>query len=736
MAGEAFSAFVRFFVKDDVSDEARRVKRSAEEAAEGMDRAADSAGGRFSNGLAKAKSAAEAAVKRMAALGESATALVAKGFEKAKSAAGTAVKGMAAFGTGATALIGGMFALSAASQEYTEDMGKLTTAFGTARDAQGDLKWSTEDAKSTYNDFVGILGETDQAVEASNHLAELCNNQEELSNWGTIAAGVYAKFGDSLPLEGLTEAANETAKVGQVTGPLADALNWAGESEDEFNAKLAECSSEQERAALITETLSGLYGEAGKQYQETNADLIAARQAQSDWNGAMAQAGQAVTPITTALMEMGSELLGKAMPYLQQFADYVAQNMPAVQQWLSDTAGKMAEAWQNAQPIVQPLIEAIKTVFQWFIDNLPLIAPIVAAVAGGFLLFQGVATIIQGITTALGAFKAITDLVKLAQMALNLVMMANPFVLVALAITALIAVFVYLWNTNEEFRNAVIAIWEAIKTAAETVFGGIRDFLQLAWDTIKQVATTVWETIKGVITGVAEGIYNGVKTHIEFLFAYISLIFNAIRGVASSIWNGIKDTITNVVNGIRDTVSNVVNGIRDTVSNAFNSARDTASSVWNGIKDTISNAINGARDAVQWAIDAIKGFFNFSISWPHIPVPRFAISPPGWSIGDLLKGSIPSLSIDWYAKGAVFDKPTVFATPNGYKGFGEAGPEAAAPVSVLKGYIRDAVAEAMGNTGGGYVANINVTTGETSEDKLARMIARENKRLAYDLGVL
>lgn len=707
MAGEAFSAFVRFFVKDEVSDEARRVKRSAEEAAEGMDRAADSAGGRFSNGLAKAKSAA-----------------------------GTAVKGMAALGAGATALVGGLFALSGASQEYTEDMGKLTTAFGTARDAQGQLKWSTEDAKSTYNDFVGILGETDQAVEASNHLAELCNNQEELSNWGTIAAGVYAKFGDSLPLEGLTEAANETAKVGQVTGPLADALNWAGESEDEFNQKLAECSSEQERSALITETLTGLYSEAGKQYQDTNADLIAARQAQSDWNGAMAQAGQAVTPITTALMEMGSELLGKAMPYLQQFADYVSANMPAVQQWLSDTAGKMAEAWQNAQPIVQPLIEAIKTVFQWFIDNLPLIAPIVAAVAGGFLLFQGVSTIIQGITTALGAFKAITDLVKLAQMALNIVMMANPFALVALAIVALIAIFVYLWNTNEEFRNAVIAIWEAVKTKAEEIFGGIRDFLQLAWDTIKQAASTVWETIKGVITGVVEGIYNGVKTYIEFLFAYWSNIFRAIWGVASSIWNGIKDTITNVVNGIRDTVSNVVNGIRDAVSNAFNSARDTAASVWNGIKDTISNAINGARDAVQWAIDAIKGFFNFSVSWPHIPVPRFSISPPGWTVGDLLKGSIPSLGIDWYAKGAVFDKPTVFATPSGYKGFGEAGPEAAAPVSVLKGYIRDAVSEAMGNAGGGYVANINVTTGETSEDKLARMIARENKRLAYDLGVL
>ena len=171
MAGEAFSAFVRFFVKDEVSDEARRVQRSAEEAAEGMDRAADSASGKFSNGLSKAKSAA-----------------------------GTAVKGMAAFGAGASALVGGLFALSGASQEYTEDMGKLTTAFGTVRDSQVELKWSTEDANGTYNDFVGNLGETYQAVEASNHLAELCSNQEELSLWGTIAACVFAKFGDSFPL--------------------------------------------------------------------------------------------------------------------------------------------------------------------------------------------------------------------------------------------------------------------------------------------------------------------------------------------------------------------------------------------------------------------------------------------------------------------------------------------------------------------------------------------------------
>ena len=86
-----------------------------------------------------------------------------------------------------------------------------------------------------------------------------------MSQWTDIAAGVWATFGDSLPIEGLTEASNETAKTGKLTGVLADALNWAGISEDDFQSSLDGCNSEQERAALITDTLNGLYKRCGKE---------------------------------------------------------------------------------------------------------------------------------------------------------------------------------------------------------------------------------------------------------------------------------------------------------------------------------------------------------------------------------------------------------------------------------------------------------------------------------------
>ena len=136
---------------------------------------------------------------------------------------------------------------------------------------------------------------------------------------GDILPGVFATFGDSLPLEGLTEAANETAKVGQVVGPLADALNWAGVSEDEFNEKLAACSTEQERQALITETLNDLYSDASDRYKELNGDVMSAQKAQAKLTDAIARIGSVAEPIMTLLKDKAADLLNVLAELLESF---------------------------------------------------------------------------------------------------------------------------------------------------------------------------------------------------------------------------------------------------------------------------------------------------------------------------------------------------------------------------------------------------------------------------------
>lgn len=211
---------------------------------------------------------------------------------------------------GVTALVGkigeaisSLVALADETREYREDMAKLNTAFKTAGHA-------TEDAQKAYDDFYKILGESDRSVEAVNHLAELTDNTEDLTKWSTIAAGVTAKFGDSLPIEGLTEAANETAKTGAVTGVLADALNWAGLSEDEFNKKLEKCNSEQERATLITSTLNTEYAAAAEEYNKLTANTQAAREATNRMEQSQAALGAAIEPVTTAWTDMKASALG------------------------------------------------------------------------------------------------------------------------------------------------------------------------------------------------------------------------------------------------------------------------------------------------------------------------------------------------------------------------------------------------------------------------------------------
>lgn len=201
----------------------------------------------------------------------------------------------------AKTLVSAMSNLVAETREYREEMNKLDTAYSSAGH-------SVESAKKIYNEFYKILGETDRSVEAVNHLAKFVKEEKELTKWGNIAAGVTATFGDSLPIEGLTEAANETAKVGKVTGVLADALNWAGVNEDKFNEELEKCNDEQERAAKITDTLNELYITSAESYKEMNADIMASREATEKLSEAKAKFGAILEPVLNGAKNLTADV--------------------------------------------------------------------------------------------------------------------------------------------------------------------------------------------------------------------------------------------------------------------------------------------------------------------------------------------------------------------------------------------------------------------------------------------
>ena len=230
--------------------------------------------------------------------------------EKTKSVAGVMAKGELKLLQGATegtaaamaGLIAGgvgvankLLAISEETKELRDNLGKLETAFVTN-------ELTAEQSKDTYVDLYAVLGDSDKATETAAHIAAMADSEKELTEWTKICTGVYGKFGDSLPTEALAEAANETSKTGKLTGTLADALNWAGVNEEDFQAKLDACSTEQERQALITETLNGLYSESADKFREVNDTLIKAQEAQANYSLSLAGLGDAVDDIKNNAM--------------------------------------------------------------------------------------------------------------------------------------------------------------------------------------------------------------------------------------------------------------------------------------------------------------------------------------------------------------------------------------------------------------------------------------------------
>lgn len=207
-----------------------------------------------------------------------------------------------------------IYDLDDATEEYRVAQGKLQTAF----EVSG---YSAETAKDAYTDLYKILGDTDTATEAAQLMAKLSLSEKDLTKWTDIAAGVMGTFGDALPIEGLIEAANETAKTGSLTGQLADALNWAGIAEDDFQKKLDACSSESERNRLIMDTLTEAYDEATDAFYKNNEEVVRSRENQAKLDEITGKLGESVSGVKNALIEQFAPALSDAADAVAEFID-------------------------------------------------------------------------------------------------------------------------------------------------------------------------------------------------------------------------------------------------------------------------------------------------------------------------------------------------------------------------------------------------------------------------------
>ena len=244
------------------------------------------------------------------------------------------------------------------------------------------------------------------------------------------------------------------------------------------------------------------------------------------------------------------------------------------------------------------------------------------------------------------------------------------------------------WNA---IKTAISSVWNGIKSAVTTTINAVKNTVSNIWNSIKSVTSSVWNSVKSAISSVWNSIKSAVTTAIENVKSKIQSVWNSVKSVTTSAWNAVKSTITNVWSGIKSSISNAISNVKSTISNGLNSAKNTVSNVLGNIKDKFSSIFDKAKDIVKNAIDKIKGFFNFNWSLPKIKLPHFSISGKF----SLNPPSVPHFDIDWYKDGAIFMKPTLFNTPYGLKGVGEAGAEAVLPIEKLEDYISGAIERAQ-----------------------------------------
>lgn len=521
--------------------------------------------------------------------------------------------------SGIKTLVSGFVNLAAESREYRNEMAKLDTAFTTAGH-------SSQAATTTFKELNGVLGDEGQAVEAANHLAQLANNEKDLATWTDIATGVYATFGASLPIEGLTEAANETAKTGQLTGALADSLNWAGISEDDFQAKLDKCTTEQERQKLIMDTLNKTYKDASNQYKETNADVIAANKAQTDLTDAYAKLGAKAEPIITTIKQGMADLLNKAID-LVNGVDF------------SKVSAAVEDGFKYLTDTVLP---AVKTGFQWILDNKDGVIAGVVGIGTAFVAWK-VVGIVQGVTAALKGMSAAQVVAAAKQWLLNAAMSANPIGIVIGVIAGLVAAFITLWNTSDEFRAFWINLWEIIKKHAGKAIDSVKKFFSEAWvkiketwDKVKPYFEKLWDGIKKVFSVVKKiiggyfqaawlyikTIWNNAKAYFEFVWNTIKGIFAVVKAVLSGDFKGAWEAIKDIWNGAKKFFSTIWDNIKNVFKTVDSWFGGVFSKAWKAIKDKFS----GVKSFFTGIFTTIKGIFK----------------DIGTKIGDAMGGAIKS----------------------------------------------------------------------------------------------
>lgn len=333
-------------------------------------------------------------------------------------------------------LISSLWNLDEATEEYRQNMGLLTTAFG----SNG---YDSETAKQSYKDLYAIIGDEGTATEAAQSIASIASTQKDLNSLIQISAGIWGRYGESIPINTLMEEIDLATKTAEVSGALSDALSRAGISAETMSSYLEQASTQEERSQIIIANLSAAYSGAADAFYQNNAALVESREAQADMDETLADLGATIADIKTTL-------LTAFLPAVEQAADGAAD-------FLEDVDA-----------------EAVANTILALVDAFVRLSPVIAAATTAMIAYKAATTVAGIINTLTTAMSGATSATAAFTAALD----ANPIVLIVTIVLSLVAALVTLIATNEDVRDGFLDIWDAITSAVGTAVDWITDKIQ------------------------------------------------------------------------------------------------------------------------------------------------------------------------------------------------------------------------------------------------------------------
>ncbi len=452
------------------------------------------------------------------------------------------------------------------SKEYLKIMGQLEAS-------SKNLGYTTKETEQTYMQLYGVLGDNQTAATATANLQALGLEQGQLVQMTDAAIGAWAQYGDSIPIDSLAEAINETAQTGKVTGTFADVLNWAGTSEDAFNEKLQSTSDKTERANMILQEMAkqGLIKSA-EGFRENNAALVESNEAQAKYEEAMSKLAEAIMPAVSNAMELAAGAIEKITGFFSTLPEPV---------------------------------QKFATVIGTLLVVLGVLAPAILSAVAAFTMLQTPLLPVIGIIAAVVA-----------------------------GVALLVAAFKNLWETNEGFRQAVGEIWAQIQSAISVALSMIQQiissFVRLASVIWEQWGDTIMDVVKNTITMITTLIEEGLNIIQNIIKLFSSILqgdwkgaWEAAKEILSSVLNIIKTLVSTAFRNLVSIISGVGSKIGSAVKSAFSSAISYIKSLpsqavgWgrdfiNGLKNGIMSGVKAIVNAVKNVASRIRSFLHFS----------------------------------------------------------------------------------------------------------------------------